>query len=298
MQYRSLGKSALSVSSIAFGCMSLGESETTNSRLLHAAIDKGVNFFDTADLYAGGYNEKMLGTALKEKRNSVIIATKVGNQLKPDGSGWTWNPRKDYILSAVNASLQRLQTDYIDLYQLHGGTMNDNIEETIEAFNLLQQQGKIRYYGISSIRPNIVRAYAYRSSICSVMMQYSLLDRRPEESCLGLLLNKHTGVLARGALSGGLLVDKPAKAYLNYDEATVRQAAAAISTVSGKDNGNTQTALRFVLQHPAICSAVVGIRTLQQLEAAVQAAAAKPLDPAELNTLRQSVPLNYYKEHR
>jgi aryl-alcohol dehydrogenase-like predicted oxidoreductase len=86
----------------------------------------------------------------------VIIATKVGNQWRADGSGWDWNPNKDYIISAVEQSLKRLQTDYIDLYQLHGGTMEDPIDETIEAFEQLQKQGKIRYYGISSIRPTVI----------------------------------------------------------------------------------------------------------------------------------------------
>src|SRR6202034_3432729 len=96
-------------------------------------------------------------------------------------------------------------TDYIDLYQLHGGTIDDPIDETIEAFELLQQQGKIRYYGISSIRPNVISEYVQRSNIISVMMQYSLLDRRPEESCLQLLQQNNIGVLARGSVAGGLL---------------------------------------------------------------------------------------------
>lgn len=298
MQYRLLGKSALSVSRIAFGCMSLAENQSDNERLLHAAIDMGINFFDTADLYAGGQNEISVGNALKEKRDKIVIATKVGNQLKADGSGWTWNAKKEYILSAVNLSLQRLQTDYIDLYQLHGGTMDDNIGDAIEAFQLLQQQGKIRYYGISSIRPNVIRAYAARAHISNVMMQYSLLDRRPEESCLALLEDQSIGVLARGALAGGLLVDKPAKAYLNYTEATVKKAAAALAAVAAGKKTNTITALQFVLQHPGITSAVVGIRTQQQLEAAVEAISAAPLDDQEMALLRHSIPLNYYKEHR
>ena len=298
MEKRVLGKSALAISRIGFGCMSLGEKDTDNRYLLHAAIEKGINFFDTADLYDKGNNEATLGKALKEKRKDIIIATKVGNQLKPDGNGWTWNPSKEYILSAVNQSLQRLQTDYIDLYQLHGGTMDDNIEETIEAFTILQQQGKIRFYGISSIRPNVIRAYTHRSAICSVMMQYSLLDRRPEESCFDLLADNHIGVLARGGVAGGLLINKPAKNYLNYAEAAVKKAADAIGEVSGNKRNKTATALQFVLQQPAITSAIVGIRNMQQLEDAVQAIDAAPLEKNEMEALRRAVPLNYYKEHR
>lgn len=298
MQYSDLGKTSLSVSRIGFGCMSLGDDDAANRHLLHAAVDKGINFFDTADMYAKGNNEVTLGKALKEKRKNLIIATKVGNQWKEDGSGWDWNPRKDYILSAVNSSLQRLQTDYIDLYQLHGGTINDNIDETIEAFTILQQQGKIRFFGISSIRPNVIRSYAYRAGIASVMMQYSLLDRRPEESCFQLLQDKKIGVLARGSLAGGLLVDKPAKPYLTYKAAEVETAAACIRSLSATQRNATHTALQFVLQQPAITSAVVGIRTMDQLADAVSAVASPPLSANELNTLRQAIPLNYYTEHR
>jgi aryl-alcohol dehydrogenase-like predicted oxidoreductase len=298
MEYRMVGKSALKVSQVGFGCMSLGENDADNHCLLHMAIDKGINFFDTADLYGQGNNEITVGKALKEKRKDLVIATKVGNQMKPDGSGWVWNPRKEYILQAVNNSLQRLQTDYIDLYQLHGGTMEDNTDEVIEAFTTLQQQGKIRFYGISSIRPNVIRSYVYRSAISSVMMQYSLLDRRPEESCFDLLADKNIGVLARGSLASGLLVDKPAKPYLQYKEEAVKKAADAITLISGNKRGNTQTALQFVLKQPAVVSAIVGIRTMAQLEEAIKTMESVPLTQKEIIHLQNSIPVNYYKEHR
>lgn len=298
MEYSKAGKSTLSVSRIGYGCMSLGENDSANSHLLHAAIDKGINFFDTADLYQQGNNEITLGKALKEKRKNLIIATKVGNQLKPGGNGWVWNPRKEYILEAVNNSLQRLQTDYIDLYQLHGGTIEDNTDETIDAFNILQQQGKIRYYGISSIRPNVIRSYVHRSAISSVMIQYSLLDRRPEESCLDLLADKNIGVLARGSLAGGLLVSKTAKAYLNYSEEMVKKAADAVRDISNDKHSATATALQFVLQQPAVTSAIVGIRTMEQLDEAIKAIESSPLSQEELLLLQQAIPKNYYKEHR
>ncbi len=152
--------------------------------LVQEALEQGINYFDTADLYQHGAVESVLGRAFSGKRKQVILATKVGNQWRPDGSGWDWNPSKNYILNEVDESLQRLQTDYIDLYQLHGGTLEDPIDEVIETFESLQKAGKIRYYGISSVRPNVIREYAKRSSIISVMMQYSLIDRRPEEEML------------------------------------------------------------------------------------------------------------------
>lgn len=298
MLYHPLGSSALNISAISFGAMSLQGSDAENAALIGAALDAGINYIDTADLYDHGRNELTLGKALQGKRNNVIIATKAGNQWRPDGSGWDWNPRKEYILTAAEQSLQRLQTDYIDLYQLHGGTLDDPIDETIEAFELLQQQGKIRYYGISSIRPNVIREYVKRSRIVSVMMQYSLLDRRPEESCLELLRQHNIGVLARGSVAKGLLVNKPAAPFLNYSAEQVQQAAAAVHALTTPQRGPAQTALRFVLQHAAISSAVVGIRTPQQLNDAIAAVNAPPLSAAEMEQLQQAVPVNYYLEHR
>jgi aryl-alcohol dehydrogenase-like predicted oxidoreductase len=298
MQYHLLGKSDLSVSEIGFGCMSLGNDDADNARLIRHALDQGINFFDTADLYEHGQNEITVGKALQAKRSEVVIATKVGNQWKEDGSGWNWNPGKDYIISAVEASLKRLQTDYIDLYQLHGGTIEDPVDDTIAAFETLQQQGKIRYYGISSIRPNVIREYIKRASIVSVMMQYSLLDRRPEETCFPLLLENNIGVLARGSVAKGLLVNKPAAPYLNYTAGEVAAAATAIRNNSNTARDAAQTALRFVLQQPAVSSAIVGIRTAAQLEDALRATQAPALQPDELAALKQSVTVNTYDQHR
>lgn len=298
MTYQLLGKSDLNISRVAFGCMSLGAGQPDIQLLIDKAIDYGINYFDTADLYHKGLNEIDLGKALKGKRNNLIIATKVGNQWRPDGSGWDWNPRKKYILASVTQSLSRLQTDRIDLYQLHGGTIDDPIDETIEAFELLQQQGKIRYYGISSIRPNVIREYVSRSNIVSVMMQYSLADRRPEESCLPLLLQHQIGVLARGTVAGGLLVGKPPKPYLSYTEPQVTMAAEAIGKATPGDHSPATTAIRFVLQHPGITSAVVGIRTPRQLTEAVSAINTGPLSGNEISALQASIPATRYDQHR
>jgi aryl-alcohol dehydrogenase-like predicted oxidoreductase len=298
MNYRKLGKSTLTISEIGFGCMSLTKNNADNNKLLHRAMELGINFFDTADLYQQGQNEIAVGAAIKDKRKDLIIATKVGNQWRADGSGWDWNPGKEYILSSIDKSLQRLQTDYIDLYQLHGGTMEDPIDETIEAFEILQQQGKIRYYGISSIRPNVIREYIERSNIVSVMMQYSLLDRRPEESCLDLLKNNNIGVLARGVLAKGLLVNKAPASYLNYSAAEVQQVATAIGELSGKHRNNSQTAIRFVLQNSAIIATVVGIRTIEQLEEVTQSTNIAPIEKKEMEILGQVLPINFYDQHR
>jgi aryl-alcohol dehydrogenase-like predicted oxidoreductase len=243
-------------------------------------------------------NEISVGKALKAKRNEVMIATKAGNQWRADGSGWDWNPRKEYILSCAEESLKRLQIDCIDLYQLHGGTIDDPIDETIEAFEQLKQQGKIRYYGISSIRPNVIREYIKRSSIVSVMMQYSLLDRRPEESCLDLLKQNNIGVLTRGSIAQGLLVNKAPKEYLQYSKEDVAKAAEAVKRVSSEQRTPTQAAIRYVLNHPAISSAVLGIRTLEQLEEVVKSVSTPFFTQEEIDALRNSSVPNAYDQHR
>lgn len=298
MTYKKLGTSDLQISTIGFGCMSLKTDHAENDKIIHQALEYGINYFDTADLYDKGMNEISVGKAFKGIRDKAIIATKVGNQWRSDGSGWDWNASKAYIITAVEESLKRLQTDYIDLYQLHGGTIDDPIDETIEAFETLQQQGKIRYYGISSIRPNVIREYVNRSKMVSVMMQYSLLDRRPEESCLPLLQQHHIGVLARGSVASGLLVDKSAKNYLNYTPEQVNSAADAIRQFSVNNRSAAQTAIQFVLQQEAITAAVVGIRTSAQLKDAAETLSAPQLTGAEHEKLSNVLNPNHYTDHR
>ncbi len=298
MAYRQLGKSGLHISCIGFGGMSLSSAQEDARWLIDQALDHGINYFDTADIYEQGANEIMLGKALRERRDKVVIATKVGNQLRPGAPGWDWNPTKAYILQAVDASLQRLQTDCIDLYQLHGGTIDDAIDETIEAFEILQQLGKIRYYGISSIRPNVIREYVKRSNMVSVMMQYSLLDRRPEEACFQLLKAHQIGVLARGTVAGGLLAGKPAQPYLNYTEEEVSATATAIKMATPPNRLPAATAIGFVLQQPPVTAAVVGIRTAKHLEGALEATGNHLLTSAQMQGLRAATQPALYELHR
>ena len=298
MNYQLLGKSSLNISKIGFGCMSLKPDQKDFNNIIDAAIDLGINYFDTADLYDKGLNETLLGKAFKGKRDKVILATKAGNQWRADGSGWDWNPRKEYILKCADESLKRLQIDYIDLYQSHGGTMEDNIDETIEAYEILLKQGKIRYYGLSSIRPNVIREFIKKSNIVSVMTQYSLLDRRPEESTLQLLHEHNIGVLVRGSVATGLLVNKPAKPYLNYNESQITDAANAVKSIASKERNTAQTAIQYVLKNPAVTSAIVGIRTMEQLKEAVDTVNTPGLTKEEIEILREAVPANFYEQHR
>lgn len=299
MKYNQLGRSNLRVSQIGFGCMSLQSTQANTEQIIGEAIELGINFFDTADLYEQGKNETLLGRALGQKRQDVVIATKVGNEWNAKGTAWSWNPRKDYIIKAVEVSLKRLNTNYIDLYQLHGGTIDDPIDEAIEAFEQLKTMGKIRAYGISSIRPNVIREYIQRSSIDSVMMQYSLLDRRPEEACLDLLHQHQISVITRGSLAKGLLVGKPAQDYLNHSVTAVQNAAQVVQQIATQHQTKpTEVACQYVLQSPTVASAIVGFRTLEQLRACTNGDDIQALSIADYAVLKKTVEANQYAQHR
>lgn len=298
MEYRNLGNSNIKVSAIGFGCMSLGTDENKAKDLLLKAYDKGITVFDTADLYDKGLNELIVGKALRPIRRNIVLCTKVGNVWNADHNGWQWNPTKAHIIKAVEESLKRLQTDYIDLYQLHGGTINDDIADTINAFELLKQQGKIREYGISSIRPNVIRTYLQQSNIISVMMQYSLLDRRPEETCLPLLLQHHKGLLVRGAIAQGLLAGKPAAPYLGHTTEKIKSILEQLGHIEDQNKTITQLALQYVLQNPVTGSVITGIRTLEQLEEIIGISTLSPLPAGLYQQLQQVTTANVYADHR
>ena len=298
MNYNTLHKTGFRISEVSFGCMSLKSSGTENDVIINKALDSGINLFDTADLYEKGENEILLGNALKGKRQEIYVSTKVGNRWKQDGSGWDWCPRKEYILKAIDDSLKRLQTDYIDLYLLHGGTMDDPMDETIEAFERLVDMGKIRSYGLSSIRPNVIREYVDRSNIAAVMTQYSLLDRRPEEETLHLMLQNNIGVLARGSMASGLLIDKPTEDYLGMKALEVKKIVNDIKHNLPEGRTLQETVVRYVIDNPAVITAVAGIRTMHQLDDALAASLPKPLTDEERNALQSVWAGNVYTEHR
>lgn len=302
MKRNRLGKSELYVSEIGLGCMSLGTEEAKAVSIIHEALEHGINFLDTADLYDAGRNEELVGKAILGRRSDVIVATKVGNRRHPGQDGWTWDPSKSYILSAVKKSLRRLGTDYIDLYQLHGGTIEDPIDETIEAFDELKKEGLIRYYGISSIRPNVIREYASRSSIVSVMSQYSMLDRRPEEETLPLLAEREISLIARGPLAGGILTEggesKADNSYLDYSSEELPALRRELLELAGDKRTLAQTAIRYALSDPAVGVVIPGASSIEQLRLNVSAAAASPLTADEREAIQAVTKASRYTVHR
>ena len=307
MEKRQLGCSELYVSTLGLGCMSLGTDELRAREIIEIALEEGVNYFDTADLYDFGTNEKIVGQALKHVREHVIIATKVGNRWNNSNEGWRWDPSKAYIKEQVKMSLQRLGTEYIDLYQLHGGTLDDPIEETIEAFEELQAEGFIRYYGISSIRPNVIREYLAKSNIVSVMMQYSLLDRRPEEEVLPLLHEHNIGVVTRGPLANGLLSKQMLKkssakirenGYLDYSYQELTHLLPDLKEKLASTRSFTEIALQYNLAHPAVSSVVTGASSVQQIRENCAAVRSQPLTNEEITLIRNLTKEIRYDQHR
>lgn len=267
MKKRLLGNSSLYISEISLGCMSLPPTLEAARPIVEAALDAGINYFDTADLYDRGVNEEIIGTILKPYRQHLLLATKVGNRWSEHHNSWHWDPSPQHIKQAVYASLQRLQTDYIDVYQLHGGTIDDPWEEIIDTLNNLKKEGLIRAYGISSIRPNVLQHFLPTSEAISVMMQYSLLDRRPEE-WFHTISHNNASIITRGTVAKGLLTAHwkerlaTATSYHSYSHEQLRQ---TLEILNSYYKDLHALALAFNLSHPTVASTAIGASSKQQL---------------------------------
>ncbi|WP_026443031.1 aldo/keto reductase [Pseudacidobacterium ailaaui] len=213
MEKRRLGKSGLEVSALGLGCMGMSFSygppkdKQEMISLLRAAFDRGVTFFDTAEVYGPYLNEELLGEALAPVRGQVVIATKFGFQLKPDGSpGWLGlNSRPEHIRQAVEGSLRRLRTDVIDLYYQHRVDPDVPIEEVAGAVKELIQQGKVKHFGLSEAGAQTIRRAHAVQPVAALQSEYSLWWRRPEEEILPLLGELGIGFVPYSPLGKGFL---------------------------------------------------------------------------------------------
>lgn len=264
-------KSGIQISELGLGCMSLGTDFKKAEAIIHTALENGITYFDTADIYDKGVNEEIVGKALKpfQQRNDLIIGTKVGNHLKSNGDMF-WDPSKKYIKENVKSSLKRLGLDQLDLYMLHGGTIDDPLDETISAFDELKQEGLIKSYGLSSIRPNVIRYYLKHSQIETIMSQFNLIDNRPE--MLLEEINQHeVKVLARGPLFKGLLTQKSEKVLsqkfedgiFDYDYDELKD---TILELREKDAHLSALTFGYLKRLNALGSVIVGASDVNQLK--------------------------------
>ncbi|MBU9672008.1 aldo/keto reductase [Planococcus sp. CP5-4] len=299
MKYNTLGTNGFEVSEIALGCMSLPEDPKQAGAIIDEAMDNGVTYFDTADFYDKGKNEEIVGGALGKRRKDIILASKVGNEWSEESDEVKWNPTKAYIKEQIHNSLRRLQTDYLDLYQLHGGMITDNSEETIQAFEELKKEGLIRSYGISSIRPNVIRRYLNNSEIASIMMQYSLLDRRPEEF-LTEIGQSGRSVVARGSLAKGLLTAEGltrAEKMGDYLQYGTGQLKATLKKLSATHDNIHALALHSVLSDSTVAAAVTGASSPKQLRETLQAYQ-QPVSRQQIEEAKKATRLDRYEQHR
>ncbi len=299
MKKRKLGTSELFISEISLGGMSLSTDKEQGATIVDMALDAGINYIDTADLYDLGANEEIIGAVLGKRRQEIILATKVGNRWTEGVQGWQWDASPSYIKQALHASLKRLGTDYIDVYQLHGGTIEDDWDGIIDTFESLKKEGLIREYGISSIRPNVLQRFLPTSSAKSVMMQYSALDRRPEE-WFDFIANEGASVVTRGTVAKGLLTNswqqrlQRVNGFNNYSS---EELTTTLTNLASQYKDLHALALAFNLKESAIASTVIGASSQEQLAQTLSAyentAAITNFEAA--NTLTKN---EQYVEHR
>jgi aryl-alcohol dehydrogenase-like predicted oxidoreductase len=298
MDYRPLGRTGITVSELCLGAMMFGAAGNTDHddsiRIIHRALDAGINFIDTADIYSAGESEEIVGKALAGRRDDVVLATKVGLPFDDDpnhrGASRRW------IIESVDRSLRRLGTDWIDLYQIHRLDPAVDLDETLGALSDLVRQGKIRAFGASTVPASeIVEAQwaaerRGRERFRTEQPPYSVLARAIENDVLPTCLRHGMGVLtysplAMGWLSGRYRTDQavpesaraarfPARWDLSLEVNQRKLAAADALATLAEDAGLTliELAIAFVVRHPAVTSAIIGPRTLEHLESQLPAA--------------------------
>ncbi|MFM0275429.1 aldo/keto reductase [Paraburkholderia aspalathi] len=298
MQYRKFGRTGLTVSRLCLGTMTFGlqTEEDVSRRILDTAADAGVNFIDTADVYplgAGesnaGRTEEIVGRWLKGKRDRFILATKAVGKMGP--SAWDQGASRKHLLDAIDASLRRLGTDYVDLYQLHSDDANTQLDETLEALDVIVRSGKARYIGVSNFlayrlaralgRADVLRVARF----VSVQPRYNLLFRQIERELLPLADEEQLAVMPYNPLAGGLLTGKHRvdaaptsgrftetvgkagavyqERYWHQREFETIEKLKAIATPTGESL--TRISLAWVLANPLITSAIIGASSAEQL---------------------------------
>jgi aryl-alcohol dehydrogenase-like predicted oxidoreductase len=303
MDYTRLGTTGLQVSRICLGCMSFGDAskgrawtldETAARPIVRAAWEAGINFYDTANVYAAGTSEEITGTLLKElaPRDQIVVATKVNGEMRPGPNGK--GQSRKAILGEIDNSLRRLKTDYVDLYQIHRFDYETPIEETLEALNDVVKAGKARYIGASSMWAwQFMKMLATQEEhgwvrFVSMQNHLNLIYREEEREMLPLCVDQGIGVIPWSPMARGRLarpwgevtkrVENDPFGNQIYDanagaDQKVNEAVAAVAKAKGKTMA--QIALAWVMQKQPVSAPIVGVSKLEQLTDAVGAVGVK-----------------------
>ncbi len=295
MRMRFLGKTGVKVSELCFGTMTFGGrsffkhigglGQTEATKLVDMSLYAGINFFDTADVYSEGLSEELLGKALGKRRKDIILATKVRLKMGPGPNEVGLS--RHHIIEGCNASLKRLGTDYIDLYQVHNFDPDTPLEETMRALDDLVRQGKVRYIGCSNFSGwQLMKALAISDKrgwerFVSLQALYSLLARELENEMVPLCLDQGLGILVWSPLSGGFLSGKyrrgkpqpkgtrlsgPQPSFIPHDIEKGYDIVEALDKIAKAHKATVaQTALNYLLAKEGVTSVIIGARTPEQL---------------------------------
>jgi myo-inositol catabolism protein IolS len=300
VEYRLLGNTGIKVSEIGFGAWAIGGDawgpveDARSKAAVERALELGVTFIDTADVYGDGHSETLVGEVIKAKRDQVVIATKgglMGHHRDPQGEPVYDRPEK--VIEAFEASLRRLGTDYLDVYFDH--IWWDKEEETeafLTAFAQLKREGRVLAVGVSTNSFDYVKHFNRGSGLDVVQLDYSIMNRNPEKDILPYCQEHGIGVVVRGPLRMGILTGKFSP-NTNFPEGDIRKSwpqeawfkkslekVAGLRKLEADNQTLGQLALRFVLDHPAVSVAIPGAKTPEQVEANA-AASVRPLLSAE-----------------
>jgi aryl-alcohol dehydrogenase-like predicted oxidoreductase len=310
MQTRTLGRNGLTVSALGLGCMGMsefygGRDDEESVRTVHRALELGVTFFDTAEMYGPYVNEELLGRALGDRRDQAVIATKFGIVRDADDPAGRHNDGSaDNVRRSIEGSLQRLQTDHVDLYYLHRVDPGTPIEETVGAMGELVQEGKVRFLGLSEAAPETLRRAHETHPIAALQTEYSLWSREPEDEIIPTCRELGVGFvpyspLGRGFLTGAFKSpeDFDADDYRRYSprfqgenfEKNLEVVARIEQLASDKGVSPAQLALAWVLEQGDDVVPIPGTKKVARLEENVGALDIR-LSPEERRTIADALP--------
>jgi len=298
MEQRSMGNTDLTCSAIGFGTWEMsttmyGDIDVSEaSKAVNAAIDHGITLFDTAEVYGPFHSERLLAKALGKRRKEIVLVSKVGFHYTDEGRITGTDSRPEYVIERAETCLQRLETDFLDLLLIHWPDHDTPIEDTVGALETLKKDGKIRHYGVSNFSVEMMETCQKNGSIAANQVGYHMFDRRMEREVLPYCLENSIGFMGYGTLGFGLLTGAftPETTFIQTDwrsrgnafglplferehflkELQVGKKLAQIAQDQGKSMA--QLAIAWVLGHPAVSVALVGMRNEQELKENIAAA--------------------------